>query len=494
MREPMISTGAGPDDVANLTGELSIADHPQVGDHTDLIQSTLRKAILCFDQTATAACQQGQQVLASGSDASTARSVAVSEISLLYRTAYELENDAKILRHWTERSIVERVSLFGGQRGPHTKDLLKHFHKQIMENARNVLNSSDDEACVLWQTAEECYKEAIRPSGRLGSDGYFYWIDRAAEESYEHENRLDVDEHYAELRSRNMKVHEARKMKERQETRQNWVEFWVRALSNCPGGPTLFYPPAACSAARSIEGPPFEDIPRFLFRAFDSKGSGKTEDNYLASTMSMFGNSEGSKVDILSLETHSASEMLYTHLVKDCFGGSASDNLMSWSSSLMCVIQYAIWRSHIGSLSPAEVRICVIHAARFPPGQFVRDMTLLKAFNNMELSENQKDLFCFRLENPEYDNGEYLSQGVVNHRGRSCTFSLQDLIDGGLYELYPEFGDTGSGGYGRTGYETFALPGILSGKRPDKRYITRSAWQGFAQDQSSVSLILRCYF
>lgn len=314
---------------------------------------------------------------------------------MLYREAYQLVKNAKILRHWMERSIVERVSSLGGQRGPHTKELLKHFHKRIMENARNVLNSSDDEACVLWQTAEECYKEAICPRGRLGSHDYFYWIDRAAEESCEHENRLDEDGHHAELWSRNMEVHKARKMKERHETGQNWVEFWVRALSNCPGGPTRFYPPAACSAARSIEGPPFEDIPRYLFRAFDSKGSGKTEDNILASTMSMLGNSEGSKVDILSLDTHSALEMLYNHLIKDCFGGSASDNLMSWSSSLMCVIQYAIWRSHIGSLSPAEVRICVIDAAIFPPGQFVRDLTLLKAFNNMELIEDQKEFFSF---------------------------------------------------------------------------------------------------
>src|SRR4051794_35863850 len=115
MCEPMISTGAGLDDVANLTGELSIADQPQVSDHTDLVQSTLRKAILCFNQTATAALQQGQQVLASGGDAPIARSEAVAEISLLYREVYQLSHDAKILRHWMERSIVERVSLLGGQ-------------------------------------------------------------------------------------------------------------------------------------------------------------------------------------------------------------------------------------------------------------------------------------------------------------------------------------------------------------------------------------------
>lgn len=63
MSEPTISTGAGLDDVANLTGEFSIADHPQVGDHTYLVQSTLRKAILCFNQTATAAFNRGNRSL-----------------------------------------------------------------------------------------------------------------------------------------------------------------------------------------------------------------------------------------------------------------------------------------------------------------------------------------------------------------------------------------------------------------------------------------------
>jgi hypothetical protein len=41
----------------------------------------------------------------------------------------------------------------------------------------------------------------------------------------------------------------------------------------------------------------------------------------------------------------------------------------------------------------------------------------------------------------DYYNGEHLSQGTINHRGRSSVFSLQNLIDFGLCELYPKFGD-----------------------------------------------------
>lgn len=36
------------------------------------------------------------------------------------------------------------------------------------------------------------------------------------------------------------------------------------------------------------------------------------------------------------------------------------------------------------------------------------------------------------------NNGEYLSQGLVNHSGRSCVLSLDMLVEAGLYSLYPE--------------------------------------------------------
>jgi hypothetical protein len=40
-----------------------------------------------------------------------------------------------------------------------------------------------------------------------------------------------------------------------------------------------------------------------------------------------------------------------------------------------------------------------------------------------------------------YDNGEYLSRGIVVHQNRSCVISLENLIKAGLYELYPELDD-----------------------------------------------------
>lgn len=56
-----------------------------------------------------------------------------------------------------------------------------------------------------------------------------------------------------------------------------------------------------------------------------------------------------------------------------------------------------------------------------------------------------RSFFDFRLENENFYNGEYLSQGAVNHKDRSCIVSLEHLIEAGLFQLYSEFEDaTGS--------------------------------------------------
>lgn len=79
----------------------------------------------------------------------------------------------------------------------------------------------------------------------------------------------------------------------------------------------------------------------------------------------------------------------------------------------------------------------------FPRGQFARNMALLHEYENPEtddFSANLRRLIALR-ESPGYDNGEYLTQGILYHEGRSCVFSLKALIDAGLCKLYPEFND-----------------------------------------------------
>ncbi|KAJ3548779.1 hypothetical protein NM208_g839 [Fusarium decemcellulare] len=451
MSEPTATRSAELGGVANLIGRLSITDDPPVLKHIHANDSALTEAILDFNRIAAVTRSQGDDVIASTSDAHIADGGVLDKICSLRKRANELVDAAKTLRDATEESIVQRLAVLGGQRESRTKRLMPYFKEPIKAIVRSVLDESNDEASALWKIVEECYNEAVRPSGTLKCANYYdslrglarpYALGFVREKLHAHENRRIVDEDYAEDGRRIPRENMQRKTRAREQEKQVWINFWVRALSRCPDGPTLFYPPAASDVAQSVDWP-FQNVARYLFRAFDRKSSGTNDDDVVASTMSK--SERGS--DILSLTTHDAAKMLLGHLNKGPFNGLARDNLMSWSSSLMFVIQYAIWRSHVGNLPPSEVRICAIDTTKFPNGQFVRDMALLKAYQDTVLNEGQKSFLRFRLGRADYDNGEYLSQGLVNHGGRSSTFSLQDLVDAGLYELYPELEDAESRQY-----------------------------------------------
>ncbi|KAH6874407.1 hypothetical protein B0T10DRAFT_586371 [Thelonectria olida] len=318
--------------------------------------------------------------------------------------------------------------------------LVSFFDKQMRAIAHDILINSNHPACILWKIAEKFYMEALSTSVRLHANNCF--SSREAEcrkllsdqAMYEHMICLRDDKDYLEACRKKRDLYEAAKKRKS----DSWISIWFGALNNCPGGPTLFCPPA-----RPVAGPlrrPSQNIPQYLFRVFDSKSWGQNDDTIVGSRMSHWESPELQNINLLSLRPHVASKMLYNHLTWRC-GDIGSDNLVSWTCSLMFAIQYAIWRAHRYRRSPADVHICVIDTTEFPPGQFARDMWLLHAYYDAAtLSREQERFFQFRL-NSDYDNGEYLSQGTVNHAGRSCTFSLHGLIQAGLYSLYPEFAD-----------------------------------------------------
>ncbi|QGI83611.1 hypothetical protein CEK25_010340 [Fusarium fujikuroi] len=57
----------------------------------------------------------------------------------------------------------------------------------------------------------------------------------------------------------------------------------------------------------------------------------------------------------------------------------------------------------------------------------------------VKLTSEEMRIRNLRLDWRGFDNGEYLSQGKLHIDGRSCTFSLRELKDSGLWDLYPEF-------------------------------------------------------
>ncbi len=459
----MATSTTNVDAVTSLVKGLRIADKkPEVdGQIPGHSSSTLQDAIQLLDQSAKITASHAQEAHSLAGSTILASSLDITEIHSLHRIAKEvtevtrvLDDTAKNLRNAAELSIIAYLASLGGQGGANVRDgsllqrMLSHFDKQIRSIVRGVLNDSSYGNYVPWKIAEECYNQATSYSGALHPDNYFaereeaclewpYDPDFEAEKYYEHENRLDVDDDYAKAFSE--QIEHRRGKSEREE--QSWVDFWVLVLDRCPGGPTLFYPRASYEV--KLLKFAATDIPQYLFRTFDGKSSGRNDDNVIASMTSVSTSPGDSRIDLLSLPTHRATNMIYTHLTKQCCGGEDSDNMMSWTSSLLFAIQYAIWRCHKFRCDPAVIKICAIDTRRFPHGQFAQDMWLLQAYRHIAAKvggETQK-FFCFRLHDERYHNGEYLSQGSVNHAGRSCVVSLKTLEASGLYDSYPELAE-----------------------------------------------------
>jgi hypothetical protein len=324
--------------------------------------------------------------------------------------------------------------------------LLSYFKEELETITRNVLGSATDGQPKFLRILEGCYKQALDISGVLHYDKYHIYSAEAAlgslydpdyqsAEYHEHENRMQVDKNYAKAHYVRMERLNLEEEGFKQKAKRAWINFWSQALQKCPDGPTLFVPAGTlCS----------DDLPqasRYLFRAFDSDSSGLSNDTLVSSAASIRSDLEADHLNILSLDKKDASQRMHEHLNKRPFGGSASDNLMSWSNSLLFIIQYAIWRSQQRGWFPAKVYICAVDTNKFPKGQFVRDMWLISKCYDTSWENNPLDRLIKLRQGGNYYNGEHLSQGTVNHKGRFCVFSLQDLIDAGLCELYPELGD-----------------------------------------------------
>lgn len=362
-------------------------------------RKSLNEALRSFDETAVAFTEQANTVvryLGTDGDLNTAD---VESICLVRTRGLQLARLAQLLSDSAIPALARQVICLDGETSFAVDDLLEYFNKPIENITQKVIETSGSEG-ILQKIAEECYHQATSPTGELNPDDYL------------------ATSKWAESKDR----------------RENWIKFWTRSLCNCPGGPTLFQP-----KEDSVTKPPTQ-TPRYLFRAWDNNSTGANGEDVIASIYSKDDKADRHKIDIFSMNYRKASEMLHHHLSKGPFTSLVTDNLVSWSSSLMFVIQYANWRLCNTRCNPQnDVRICAVHTAKFPRGQFAKDMWLLKSFRDAKFRPEELWIRNLRLDGTGYDNGEYLSQGILHIQGRSKTLSVLALKDAGLWELYPAF-------------------------------------------------------
>ncbi|KAF4336869.1 hypothetical protein FBEOM_9249 [Fusarium beomiforme] len=186
----------------------------------------------------------------------------------------------------------------------------------------------------------------------------------------------------------------------------------------------------------------FDKTPTYLFRLYEPDSAGFTSTDRVSSPAypsdlskeHQLGSACGQ--DLLQLPAREAAARLNSHLRWRCQKTNESPckdspcNLMSWSSSLLFLLQYGLYR-HTNGNNPefSDVMLIMIDTRDFPKQAFLRDIEALDCFGayNSELrtlTNWRKGDLCF---------GEYLSQGSLNIRGKCVQISMQQLIDGGLF-------------------------------------------------------------
>lgn len=217
-----------------------------------------------------------------------------------------------------------------------------------------------------------------------------------------------------------------------------------------------------------------DDPPPYLFRTFDARSSGYTDDKITMSPAAVRKLHHHDK-DIFSLEPDFAMAVLEKHQNPWRRKGKPPepepniDNLISWATSLLYVVQYAYHRRRLYGCSEDEIKIIAVDTSLLPPRTFIRSIALLEAHFRLVKKDDMRNTIGTRLLGYTYTFGEFLCQGTLVHN-RHCdrangptshVISLAALRQNGLPVLYPELEN--ASGHAKWALTTIALRKIWHG-------------------------------
>ncbi|KAG8670966.1 hypothetical protein FPOAC1_004201 [Fusarium poae] len=270
------------EDLDRQVGRLRITDSSS----EDTQSQALGAALQDLDQTANLLAEQLDTI---NKLISSNTQIIVNHEAAFYQ-AYQRVRQSRLKAQRFQNAAVQSVvtcitSLVTG-RHSQTTDMLAYFDKTIKDIVKNsLLDLHDNDS--LWGIVEECYIQVVAPSGQLHVSNY---VDCLSQRENEKNHTADIGD--------------------------KWVCFWATCLNNCPGGPTLFIPPAMT---------PFQDDkdpPKYLFRAYDADSRGTNKEDIIASI-----GCDYDWRDILSLNRQDMSIMLYGH-IRTLYSSIKEDNLI----------------------------------------------------------------------------------------------------------------------------------------------------------------------
>ncbi|KAK6435833.1 hypothetical protein LTR95_007981, partial [Oleoguttula sp. CCFEE 5521] len=165
---------------------------------------------------------------------STSLSCRIAAIGLVIQGSAEITRIAHELENATVEYITSQLKSFANGDGDLRK-LLSHFEPELKVVIKNTYQDTEWNQNSMVRILEACHNQAL--DGDLRIENYFLPLYEANLESpcdpdfeseayYEHENRLQVDDDYAEAEC----MREQRRSEERTENemRSNraWINFW----------------------------------------------------------------------------------------------------------------------------------------------------------------------------------------------------------------------------------------------------------------------------
>ncbi|KAK1851816.1 hypothetical protein CCHR01_05511 [Colletotrichum chrysophilum] len=234
--------------------------------------------------------------------------------------------------------------------------------------------------------------------------------------------------------------------------------------------------------------PSFDQTPRYLFRVYDEASSGTTNADYVSSRLADLGSLD-CRHNMLDQTTKEAAIILNRHLNWNK-SQQDGDNLVSWSSSLLFTLQYALYRHRKRSKgrSARNVHIIIIDTALFPKGTFIRDLEVMYCLRNKNFQLRQLYLLRTGQWGRTFSFGEYLSQGCINVSRASGVTSLKKLIDTGLFNesVCPYLGDS-------VHWSRLAKRVLSLREEVDSLRVEHQAWSSLEHARTFIAIAEACF-
>ncbi|KAF9763137.1 hypothetical protein IL306_003235 [Fusarium sp. DS 682] len=196
------------------------------------------------------------------------------------------------------------------------------------------------------------------------------------------------------------------------------------------------------------------NTPRYLFRVYSDASAGKNSSEWMKSIDAL----ENNLTDIFARDdAANIAIALNEHLRWE--PKSCGDPFISWTTSLLVAIEYAIYKHKTEGAELQAIHLCIVDTTMFPKGVFIRDLDLIEEFYdkvpNGQLitvkgvyhTWKARGLDDFRhLRNKPHKTysgvyyfGEFLSQGQTNIEGRSSTVTCDKIVNNNLFTMLPQF-------------------------------------------------------